>query len=405
MRRHLAFIKHPFRAVFWLAALISCLEVGLRIHAVCTPPPALPADEIPLLPSATMYGELAPMTEIETTHAETGQPLSIEINSLGLRGPEPALPKPPGLLRILCLGDDTTFGCGLRDDQTFSAHLQNLVRQYQLGPAEVINAGVPGYCPLLSFLQFRHSLMAYDPDVIVLTFDMSDVADDHRDRPLTQLDAAGIPLICRNPAFDAPTGSRQFEENFVTLRWLKQRWTDWNRDDPRDGFNDIDRPAGRYTWLRENPPDWSIYVRNALEPVTQLRDLSQSSHPLFLLAVCPAPWQVSADATNDPAVRRRSGVPVDMKFNNREPFLQLEQFARNSGIDFLDASQEFAQLGNPEDLYLTHAPWLSSRGHEVFGSLLARWLLPHFTSDSSTTTEPLLRTSYTNNHENVIETP
>lgn len=405
MRRHLAFIKHPFRAVFWLAALMSCLEVGLRIHSVCTPAPPLPPHEIPVAPSATLYYQLPPMASIATTHAETGEPLSIEINSLGLRGPEPTLPKPPGLFRILCLGDETTFGCGLHDEETFSAHLQQLVQQYQPRSAEVINAGVPGYCPLLSFLQFRHCLMAYDPDAIVITFDMDDVADDYRDRPLTQLDPQGIPLVCRNPVLDAAAPSRQIEENFVTVRWLKQRLTDWNREDPRDGFDDIDRPAGRYAWLRENPPDWSIYVRNALEPVRQLRDLSQSSHPLFLLAVCPAPWQISGKATNDPAVRRQWGVPVGMKFTSRKPFLQLEKFARDAGIDLLDVSHEFERLGNPEDLYLPHAPRLSSRGHQVFGGLLARWILPRIPTGSPTAADPVVRTSYSNDRSGNALTP
>src|SRR5262245_37533496 len=34
----------------------------------------------------------------------------ISIDSLGLRGPEVVVPKPPGTVRILCLGDSTTFG-------------------------------------------------------------------------------------------------------------------------------------------------------------------------------------------------------------------------------------------------------------------------------------------------------
>jgi hypothetical protein len=36
--------------------------------------------------------------------------LGVHLNALGFPGPEPARPKPPGTVRIVCLGDSATFG-------------------------------------------------------------------------------------------------------------------------------------------------------------------------------------------------------------------------------------------------------------------------------------------------------
>jgi len=49
-------------------------------------------------------------------------------------------------LRIVCLGDSTTFGTGSNDDETYPAQLQNILRRRYPGRnVEVINAGIPGY--------------------------------------------------------------------------------------------------------------------------------------------------------------------------------------------------------------------------------------------------------------------
>ena len=65
---------------------------------------------------------------------------SVAINSLGLRGPEPAARKRGR--RVVCFGDSITFGYGVGDDETYPRALGRRIAERQV---EVVNAGVTGY--------------------------------------------------------------------------------------------------------------------------------------------------------------------------------------------------------------------------------------------------------------------
>jgi hypothetical protein len=92
------------------------------------------------------------------------------INNLGFRGKDISVEKPPGVRRILCLGDSFTFGEGVREEDAWPQRLGQL-----LGPgAQVINAGVQGYDldhEALYLLLYGRQL---EPDVVVIAFFMND---------------------------------------------------------------------------------------------------------------------------------------------------------------------------------------------------------------------------------------
>src|SRR5512147_1401979 len=72
--------------------------------------------------------------------------MDVAINALGLRGDEIG-PKPRDVVRVVCLGDSTTFGIwvekpgDLRTNPSYPAELERLARADGL-PVEVINGGV-----------------------------------------------------------------------------------------------------------------------------------------------------------------------------------------------------------------------------------------------------------------------
>jgi len=95
------------------------------------------------------------------------KPLSI--NSHGLRGPEIEPAKPPGMSRMLVLGDSFAWGYGVGDDEVFTRRLE--ARLLASGKRwQVLNSGVSGWGTDQEYLFLTREGFAYGPDVVVLAF-------------------------------------------------------------------------------------------------------------------------------------------------------------------------------------------------------------------------------------------
>lgn len=90
----------------------------------------------------------------------------VRINRLGLRGPEPGLGRPPGVRRVVVLGDSFAFGLGVDEPHTFGAQLANLLSR--TAPTEVLNLGVIGYATDQELLLFEELGPRLRPDLVVL---------------------------------------------------------------------------------------------------------------------------------------------------------------------------------------------------------------------------------------------
>jgi hypothetical protein len=89
-------------------------------------------------------------------------------NSHGQRDVERSLEKPPGVRRILLLGDSVVEGIGIRDlDDTISRQLEGL---YPDGRTEVLNFGVSSYCTKAEVALLEEKGLEFRPDVVVLIF-------------------------------------------------------------------------------------------------------------------------------------------------------------------------------------------------------------------------------------------
>lgn len=117
-------------------------------------------------PDEVLYWRLKPSQQCFT---KVGRK-PVRINSLGTRGAEFTAEKPPGVFRILSLGDSRTFGWGVAEAHTYSILLQTAV-QSTLGPTssvEVINAGVNAwsYPQLLAF--YRATAREWHPNLVII---------------------------------------------------------------------------------------------------------------------------------------------------------------------------------------------------------------------------------------------
>jgi lysophospholipase L1-like esterase len=77
---------------------------------------------------------------LEPSMEYPGTKVRVTTNALGFRGEEFTLEKPPGVKRIVVMGDSYTFGTFVADEDTYCARLQKRLRD--LGyPVQVVNAG------------------------------------------------------------------------------------------------------------------------------------------------------------------------------------------------------------------------------------------------------------------------
>jgi len=94
----------------------------------------------------------------------------LRVNSRGLRSPEIAVPKPPGMHRVLVLGDSVTFGWGVAEEQNFSRRLEDALRKQLACPVEVVNSGVSGYGTVEEADYFTHEGLELEPDVVLIYY-------------------------------------------------------------------------------------------------------------------------------------------------------------------------------------------------------------------------------------------
>lgn len=377
VRSLLPFPKHLALAIGLLGLSVCGVEFGLHLHDACLLNSSSYSERNACAPSWTVHHLLKPDVRVRASDPDTGTEVSWRTNSLGLRGAEFDIPKPTGVYRVVCLGDDSTLAPETASGEIFCARLGELLTASSPVKIEVINAGCPQYGPLLSLLLLKHSLLALSPDLVICNFDMSDVADDHRCRRSVRMNGSQ-PLYCPNPELERQrfAGERLWVERLLMWQHAKQgaAYLMGSEDRPEDN-RDIDSPQGTYAWLRDDPPDWSTYIGQTLEAIGQIHRVCQRTNSQFVLSVIPAPFQISAEACAGAGVRTRVGVEEHLLYKSRAPYNTLSGFARKESIRFCDPSTIFLRVKQPERLYRRNVARFSASGHELYARVLARFVV------------------------------
>lgn len=105
--------------------------------------------------------------------------------------------KPAGTYRVFYLGDSFTEGtCPMESSVPSRVETGLNARAAEGIRFEVINTGTSSYAPVLYDLLARHVLVDYDPDLLVIDVDMTDVFDDFLYRATAELDDLGRLVAC-----------------------------------------------------------------------------------------------------------------------------------------------------------------------------------------------------------------
>ncbi|MCA9512098.1 MAG: hypothetical protein KC560_15405, partial [Myxococcales bacterium] len=166
--RRLAFALVP------ALALLALAEGVARVALVASPAlrslPLPPESAGLLRPDDELFWSLAPGLDQPYMGAR------VATNALGLRSPPlPPGPKPEGELRILSLGESTTFGTGVENDATYTARLEReLAPVGRARRVVAIDAGVPAYSSFQSLRYLETRGLALAPDVVVFYHEVND---------------------------------------------------------------------------------------------------------------------------------------------------------------------------------------------------------------------------------------
>ena len=102
------------------------------------------------------------------------------INAVGFRTRSLTFDKPPGVKRILFLGDSHTEGYTVNDAETYPVLVQQQLAA--MHPVEAVSLGVGGFSTDQELLAYAHYGRRYHPDVVVLQFSANDVPFNGLDR-------------------------------------------------------------------------------------------------------------------------------------------------------------------------------------------------------------------------------
>jgi lysophospholipase L1-like esterase len=125
----------------------------------------------------------------------------VKINSQGLRDYEYPFDKPPGVYRILVLGDSTTFGWGVSMNDTASKILEReLNAQHVAGYErfEVINAGVGNYDTVQEVTYYKTRGVEFHPDMVILVYFINDPEPVPRQRSIWLIDRSYLVAFLTN---------------------------------------------------------------------------------------------------------------------------------------------------------------------------------------------------------------
>lgn len=389
MRPRLGWLKHAFYALATLLLLVCSAEVALKMYdartgAISGDSPGGESGGV-ILSEKTHHG-LRPASTHVTRHPDTGRLVRWRTNRWGLRGDEIAVPKPPGVYRIICLGDEATLAPETPRSATFCARLEEYLSRSTGRRVEVINAGVPGYCPLLSLLQVRHVVIKLQPDLLILDVHVSDVADDYCYRRLTRLDANSLPHACPHPGLlrrgndeGHPRGDR-----FLLAIWLKRQFLRVSAGhEPARREDQVPCSRGCCDWRSGDRQSASVYVRQALSPIRDLQTLAGRAGIPLVVAFYPSPDALETDRRSPRSQPRQlpgddrpadGGLPSGSDDDVPPPEI-VAAYCRRHGVPFFDPVDSFIRAGNSADLFLHNSPRLAPRGHDLYARELAAFLV------------------------------
>jgi hypothetical protein len=113
-------------------------------------------------------------------HSSADYHIQIRTNSKGIRSDrEIPYEKPPGVQRIVVLGDSFGMGYEVSLEDSFTVRMEQALRKHGVN-AEVVNLSVSGYGNSEELMMLQNEGLKYHPDLVLLCWNSTDLDDNVR---------------------------------------------------------------------------------------------------------------------------------------------------------------------------------------------------------------------------------
>ena len=303
-------------------------------------------------------------------------------NNLGMRGADVTIEKPPGVYRILMLGDSFTMGKGVENEETFSSLLGQFMsdrsRECAGKEVEVLNGGVDSYAPILSYLQLSKDLHQLSPDMVVLNLDMSDLVQEAAYRQQATFDENGeIVAVPGSVRRDSTTERFRFwiENHLFLTRLLlhhANQLIGYQDLTVRDVVERANAEVIRHT-LADDPTDRTPQWEALFDSVAKIQEFSDERGITFILSVYPWAHQLSE---TEAIPIRYSFMPRDAQVSDRSIGF-IERLSAERGIELANLFPHFKAYTGKDELHFHYDMHWTTSGHEVMARGLEGYLSTH----------------------------
>lgn len=316
----------------------------------------------------------------------------VRCNSQGLRDSEKRFAKPPGIRRIVVLGDSFMWGYGVENEEMFSAVLQDLI-----SGSETVNFGVNGYSTVQELVRLEIEGLRYEPDVTVLVFvwnDLEDNFDDkHGGRPVAVLEEDNSLRIANRPVrrhWKSPLKqwfrhhSHLFRFGEYNIELLKLKFRDNQRADlsipkiPAPGVAlaaENDKKTARMkfsmTDIYAAPGPEIDFAWKAIEVLLGRIKQLATKEGGRLVVVYAASLEAVDRGIFAKLIRKFGQDPDSMAFNWDRPSNRLGEVCAALDIPYVNLNPVFRQQFKKTELFLKKNPHWSMAGHRLAAQTVA----------------------------------
>ena len=279
-------------------------------------------------------------------HSDASDPVPKRTNAQGFRmDREVSRDKAEGERRIFVVGDSSTFGLGMRDDETFSHVLEQELHRRGAGEATVINSGCPGHTSYQGMWLLEEYGIPLGSDLVIWCFNNDPCLDTVEEES----------RVSHNPAVLAMQGVLYRSDLYLLFRRitldLVYRWKleEYSRKFPKD----------KSQWVKRIPfDDYQAYLR-------QYAEVTEAAGMEMLYVRMPI---------NRPICEVEKIYYTSFDDHYRD---YLTQYCLETGAHYLDIERPWTD-GYSRDLYLPgHLFHPSVKGHRIIGEELAEYVMEH----------------------------